>query len=202
MTTKTRNLSQNIKHHDIIYSIIIDDYEELKKLVNSSNVNEIIDDKNKYNALHYAIYANKIDIIDYLLLIGADPYLKNGDRNDAFDMSLKFQSRILFDYIHKKLNQENCDLCIQIDKLEKKIADTNENNDYLQKSMYNLTTKFNIFKNEVFSLKRERILLKDKNDNLEKNILSLQDDNNKLKRDYESLNQSYDGLLTKIKKNK
>ena len=74
-TTITSSASDN-KSRDIIFSISIDDYQGLIRIVTEHNVNQIIDQSGG-TALHYAIRANNDKMIEYLLKLGANPFIKN-----------------------------------------------------------------------------------------------------------------------------
>jgi ankyrin repeat protein len=222
--------------NDIIYSISIDNFEELTKLINKNNVNDIIDNKNGYNALHYAVKFNNNKMIDYLLSIGANPYIKTGSNStftfitqeDAFDLSLKFQSKHIISYELNENKKKNSEFQRTISSLEKKVLNLDTNNKYLINSVDELVLKNNLLKKdnstlkiantnlnklnislnenntklykETSDLKKEVIILKDKNSLLKKEYDTLDTNHKSLKRKYDSLDESYSGLLNKNRK--
>lgn len=222
--------------NDIIYSISIDNFEELTKLINKNNVNDIIDNKNGYNALHYAVKFNNNKMIDYLLSIGANPYIKTGSNSaftfitqeDAFDLSLKFQSKHIISYELNENKKKNSEFQRTVSSLEKKVLNLDTNNKYLINSVDELILKNNLLKKdnsvlkiantnlnksnnslsennirldkENSDLKKEVIILKDKNSLLKKEYDTLDTNHKSLKRKYDSLDESYCGLLNKNRK--
>jgi hypothetical protein len=221
---------------DIIYSLSTDNYEEFTRLVNKNNVNDIIDNKNGYNALHHAIRANNNKMIDYLLSIGADPYIKTGSNSsfsfiiqeDAFDLSLKFQNKHIITYELNENKKKNSELQKTISTLEKKILNLDTNNKYLVNSVDDLIFKNNLLKKDYNSLKTtnlnsnklnnsltaSNLKLDTENKELKKKVSFLDEtlsivkkenetlltNNKSLKRKFDSLEESYCGLLNKTRK--
>jgi ankyrin repeat protein len=218
-----------------LYYISTGNYEEFSKLITESNVNNIIDEKNGYTALHYAVRLNNDKMMEFLLNMGANPYLKTSVNEDTFDLSLKYQTKYVITYQLNDLTETNKELHKTISSINKKINDMNVNNKYLVKSVDDLVTKNNLLKTMSCTMKKEQTELKNKNNiltieknslifsksscelknnNLKKdiellqdNIVSLKKDNEcittdfkSLKRKYDSLDQSYSGLLTKMRK--
>ena len=70
------NFSTTFQNNDILYYISTGNYEEFTKLITEANVNNIIDTKNGYTSLHYAIRLDNEKMMEYLLNMGANPYLK------------------------------------------------------------------------------------------------------------------------------
>ena len=237
MNSRTRTLSQTstIKGSDIIYCMSIDDLKGLKNLVTDSNVDQIIDTKNKFTALHYAIRFNNESMIDYLLSIGANPLLKTIDNQTAFDLSLKYQIKIVYEHEIKDLKLNVSELKGTVSALERKIQHNADNTKYLVKSIDELVIKNNNLKSDLSDVKKENLFLKSKNSSLikensslldsksrletirtenKKELIDLQNENDSLsksvntlnsevktlKRKYDSLDESYNGLLTKIQK--
>ena len=216
----TISISQLNKN--IIYAIAINDLDTVKTLVNSLNVNNIIDEKNKFTPLHIAI--KKSDgsaIINYLLDIGADidnhEKLSNVSKIDSYDLAFDHKKRCVFDYKENKLNKKIDDILIKNDTLITKISDLQEKNNYLDKINYKyserIKTELEPIKLEVVTLK-EQIKLKnddtkritklydEKNDEcigLKRKINIIQDENVHLKQE---ISESENALAVFIKKNK
>ncbi len=210
----TRTFTQTgPKESDIIYCMSIDDLKEFKNLVNNSNVNKIIDTKNRYTALHYAIRFNNGSMIEYLLSIGANPYLKTYDNQDCFDLSMKYQTKDLYNYEIKSLKSINSDYEKKVITLERKIENHETNNKYLVKSIDDLVAKNNKLKDDFSDMKKENLSLKSRNSSLLKENNSLLDNNSRLENirddnkkelislqnENKMLNQNVDNLNTQIK---
>ena len=213
---------------DILYSISTDNYDDLYKLINEANVNNIIDKKNGFTALHYAIKFNNDKMIHLLLSMGADPEMKTLDGQNSFDLSLKYQTKSVINYSLTEKNEINNELKKVIKSLERKNVEVESNNKYLLKSVDEGTYKLNTLKTEINTLKfantglrtencylkkdlntlsSEKISLQKKNTEIteENNILKPENENltsqlKSLKRKYEKLDESYSGLLSKIQK--
>lgn len=232
----TRIVTNQDYSSNIIYSLSTDNYEEFTKLVNKNNVNDIIDNKNGYNALHHAIRNNNNKMIDYLLSIGADPYIKTGsnssfsfiNQEDAFDLSLKFQNKHIITYVLNKDKKNNTELTKTISSLEKKVFNLETNNKYLVNSVDDLIFKNNLLKKDYNSLKTTNLSLNKLNSSLTASNLKLDTENKELKkkvsfldqslsivkkenetlitdnkclkRKYDSISESYCGLLNKTRK--
>ena len=215
MNSRTRTLSQTstIKGSDIIYCMSIDDLKGLKNLVTDSNVNQIIDTKNKYTALHYAIRFNNESMIDYLLSIGANPSLKTIDNQNSFDLSLKYQTKTVYEHEIKDLKLNVSELKGTVSALERKIENSAVNTKYLVKSIDDLVLKNNNLKYDFSEIKKDNLSLKSRNSSLLKENSSLldtksrleniRDDNKKemiyLQNENNTLNKSVDTLNSEIK---
>jgi ankyrin repeat protein len=214
MNSRTRTISQTISNDsNIIYCICINDLRLLKNLVTESNVNQIIDAKNKYTALHYAIRFNNESMIDYLLSIGANPSLKTIDSQTAFDLSLKYQTKTVYEHEIKDLKLNVSELKGTVSALERKIENNTIDTKYLVKSIDDLVAKNNNLKCDFSEIKKENLSLKNRNSLLIKENSSLldtksrleniRDDNKKemiyLQTENKSLNKSVDTLNSEIK---
>ena len=91
---------------NIIVAIVTNNIKKVKELVNKDNVNQIIDMKNRYTSLHYAITLPYNDITQYLLDIGADPKIKQSEGFDAYELSLRSGKKFIFDYYKIKQQME------------------------------------------------------------------------------------------------
>ena len=215
MNSRTRTLSQTstIKGSDVIYCMSIDDLKGLKNLVTESNVNQIIDTKNKYTALHYAIRFNNESMIDYLLSIGANPLLETIDKENAFDLSFKYQIKVVYDYEIKDLKLNISELKGTVSALERKIQNNAIDTKYLVKSIDDLVLKNNNLKCDFSDVKKENLSLKSKNSLLIKENSLLLDSKSRLETirteskkelidlqtENDSLNKSVDTLNSEVK---
>jgi len=134
---------------------------ELKKRLTTSNISNIIDTKLGYRALDFAIKADNKDVIDYFLSLGADPYLFNGARKNAFTMSRDHMSN------HVAMNiLDSKDAIIKgktktITTLEKCIIDLEASKAYMLKSIDTLNANNSKFKKDATDFKSETRYLKD-----------------------------------------
>jgi ankyrin repeat protein len=163
------------KNSEIIYFIVLNDIDNLTNLLTEKNVNNIIDEKNKYTALHYAIQLNNDKIINFLLNIHANPYLKTNDGLDAFDLSLKYQTKVLFNTILKNEKNEKEEVIKTVSNLEKKIATLDINNKYLTKSLDDMILKNDILRKEIITIKNKNNTLVLENNNLQSSKVSLEE---------------------------
>lgn len=182
--TRVAYLSKS-ESSDILYNISIDNLNELKTLITVENVDNIIDTKNGYTALHYAIKLNHDKIIDFLLKMGANPNIKTYDKQDSFDLSLRYQSKSV---ISHEINDKKAtcnSLQNTVTVLERKINNLETNNKYLTKSSDDANHKIGILKDEVSSLKKDNTVLKNnvsrstnENDNLRNSKIKLENEKN------------------------
>lgn len=173
--------SQSQLDNEIIFAIVTCNITNLKRFVTSSNINNIIDKKNKYTALHYAVIIKKNDqIIEYLMSCGANPSIKQDEGKDAIDLSIESNYRFLIDKLLKNKDGELDNLYLKYDKLSYKFKDLEKTNQELSKT------------NEY--------LMKSSNEYVEK-IEYLKDDNINLKRKFDESEKAFTNLLKKTKKN-
>jgi ankyrin repeat protein len=157
---------------NIIVAIVTNNIKKVKELVNKDNVNQIIDMKNRYTSLHYAITLPYNDITQYLLDIGADPKIKQSEGFDAYELSLRSGKKFIFDYYKIKQQMEIKNLEFENTGLKRKVADLNNTIQYLDKSI-------DSYNNKISTLKTE---------------------NNKLKRDLDDAEKAFENLVKKQKK--
>lgn len=157
------SITKENNNHDIMYAIITRNLQNTKKLINESNINNIIDNVNGYTALHHAVRIKENDsIIKYLLSIGANPKIKNTDKKDSIDLSIEANYRLLIDELFKDKEHEldnflnKYDLIIYNFKdLEKKNKDLVDENNYLKKSSDQYVERIETLKSENTTLKRK-----------------------------------------------
>jgi ankyrin repeat protein len=172
-------LYTTIIDNDILVAIVTNNFQKVKDLINRQNINKIIDNKNNYTALHYAVTLPNNDITKYLLEMGADPMLKQNEGYDCYELSLRSGKKYIFDYFKNKqtgiienLETDNAKLTIKIDDLRR-------TNEYLNKSIDELNQKI-VISNRTIESKNKEI--------------------NKLKRDLEESESAFENLLKKSKK--
>lgn len=154
---------------DIIYAIVTCNITNLRRLVNSSNVNNIIDKKNKYTALHHAVRIKKNDqIIEYLMSCGANPSITQDDGKDAIDLSIDANYRFLIDKLLKEKDKELENLYLKYDNLGYKFKDLEKTNRDLLKNNEYLINSTIEYDEKIESLKIENLNLKRKFDESEK----------------------------------
>ena len=186
-TSKQFDSFQTKKESDIIYSIATDDLEALRNLLSEKNVNDVIDSKNNYYALHYAIKFNNDKMIDYLLSIGANPYLKTTENLDAFDIALKYQNKSIFNFSFKEKDIKIDDLKQNISSLDRKISTLSINNKYLTKSVDDFILRTDILKKEANSLKNKNESLIIENNTLQASKCSLEEKYNNSCKKFDNL---------------
>ena len=64
----TRISVTTLKQHEanVIFALSTDNYDELRRLINEANINNVIDIKNGYTAIHYAIELDRFEYLSYL----------------------------------------------------------------------------------------------------------------------------------------
>ena len=222
-TSTKKNVSTNTNENNKLISILNHNYEYIYENINETNVNNIIDNKNGYNAFHLSLILDDKILIDYFLKINADPYIETSDKKNVFEFSTREQIIYILNFKMNKLKEElenSNEINIDINKKLK----NKSNNVYLIKALDDFTLKNCILKNQINELKKENLnlvknnneLLNDKRDNirLKKEIHLLKNENleykNKseyqlkeftsLKRSNEELEDSFSNILKKMKK--
>lgn len=193
---KLNYVSKTSRNADIIYYISTDNFQELTKIINEANVNEVVDTKNGYTALHYASKTDNTRMIEYLLRMGANPYLTTNDNKNSFDITLKHQNKVAFVYELNEVKSTNSILKQDISALEKKYSTIDNNNKYLIKSIDDLVVKNDKLKKEITDVKQVNEELKGVRDE----IIVVKNDNERLKRKYSSLEESFNGVLKTLRK--
>ena len=186
-TTTTTNDS-------IIFSIVTDNINELKKYVTDSNVNKIIDNKNGFTALHYAIKHGNKEIITFLMTLNPNTELKTLNGDDIYDLSLKYHNRIIFDIINKKKDD-------RINSLEKDVFRLNDDNKYkdtrityLTKSIDQTYAKNQDLNKKVIDSEKEIKDLKKKNENMSLELNNTQLDVLSNKRKFQDMDRKITNL--------
>lgn len=181
--SSTRTSQSGVRNsidNDIMFAVLTSNLQEVRRLVNSSNSNNIIDTTNNYTALHHAVRIRGNDkIIEYLLSIGANPSLKQTEGKDAIDLSIEANYRFLID---KMINKNEAELD-------------------------EIYTKFDSVNHEYKNIKRKNDELVEENNYLKKSqsqyiekIEELRVENSGLKRKYDDSEKAFANLLKKVKK--
>ncbi len=179
-STRTSTVTATNTHNDsVIFAIVTGNLNEVKRLVNISNINNVIDTKNRYTALHYAVKLPNNEIVEYLMNCGANTSIKQNEGKDAIDLSIEANKRFLVDRVIKDATKE---------------ADA-------------LFTKYDDINYKSKSLERENKQLKETNQYLEKvsaqhveKIEQLKKENTNVKRKLEESETAFSNLLKKTKK--
>lgn len=168
--TRTSTILDNTDN--IIVAIVTNNLIKVKELVNKDNVNKIIDTKNKYTSLHYAVTLPNNDITQYLLDIGADPKIKQNEGFDSYELALRSCKKFIFDYY--KIKQQLSIKTLENDNtnLKKRNLVLNNTIEFLDKSLDGYNNK----------------------------IIGLTNENTKLKRDLDDAERAFENVLKKQKK--
>lgn len=147
---------------EIIFAIVTGNLREVTRLVNSTNINNVIDNKNRYTALHYAVKLPNNDIVEYLMNCGADPNIKQNEGKDSIDLSIEANKRFLINKVMAKNERELDDVYNKLDEskhtmrtLERKNKELTEANTYLEKVNGEFGKKIEELKEENKSVKRK-----------------------------------------------
>ena len=211
-TTSTANrvntLSNTTQSTNVIYAIALDDLDTVKQLVNSSNVNNVVDQKNGFTALHIAISKSSgSDIVKYLLSVGANADVKTKSNLDSYEMAFDHKKRCVFDHaVEQKQNTIDA-LLVKNDTLNNKVADLTEKNSYLTKSneQYGLKLRTEVAQAKASTGEVSRITkLYDEKSNecntLKRKVGELTEENTKLRKDLSDAESALTNVLKKHKK--
>jgi ankyrin repeat protein len=163
-TTSTRtNSSRNSSNNEIMFAVLTSNLQEVRRLVNVSNANDIVDTTNNYTALHHAVRIRGNNaVIEYLMSIGANPKLKQGEGKDCIDLAIEANYRYLIDKLLKEKDVELDKIYDKFDtinyeykNLQAKNAVLVEENEYLKKSSSQYVEKIETLKTENAGLKRK-----------------------------------------------
>ena len=174
------------RSENLITYIVTNNYNKVKELITSTNVNNIIDNTNKMTALHYSLQVPDSKITNFLLDMGADARIKNSSGQDSYQLALDLHRKCIYEYEIKNLKKKITDL-ESINRDINNILDNKiESIDYLTKSIDN-------YREKIKNLEREIILM-------ESDIHQLKEMNNRLKRKNEELSDSVEGLINSKRK--
>ena len=180
-TRSSQTSIRNNVRNEIMFAILTSNLQEVRRLINSTNSNDIIDNINGYTALHHAVRIRGNDnIIEYLMSVGANPRLKQNENKDAIDLSIESNYRFLID---KLLNKNESELNKIYDKLD------------------NTNFEFKNLKRKNEELVEENTYLKKSSSQYVEKIDKLKSENDNLIIKYENSEKAFANLLKKTKKN-
>jgi len=165
--TKTDDTPSN---HSVIFAIVTNDINTVKKLVSRFNIDSILDQETGFTALQYAIASPNIsnEIIKFLLQLGSDPKKLIGKQNiDSFDLAIRYNKKYLFEYFNNIQYEKIDSLNHEVIKLADKIDSLKETNAYLNSSVISYNTKIEKLNNEIKQKDSQISTLKRKNDESE-----------------------------------
>ena len=187
-------------YNDIIVVILTNNLQKLKLLLNKNNVNNVIDNKNNYTALHYAVVLPNDNITKFILELGADPKIKQNEGYDAFELSLRSGKKFIFKYFEEQQQ-------IKIDKLKTDNIKLETDNIKLKTDNIKLALNIGKLKTDNLNLETDNLKLGVKiddykiiNDSLHKVIDSKDNEINRFKRDLDESEKAFTNLLKKNKK--
>lgn len=186
--------STNSIYDDILYGIVTNKLKLVQTLVNSSNVNDIIDSTNNYTSLHYAVKTKQnSDIVEYLMKCGANPKIKQNEGKNAIDLAIEFNYKYLIERIINEKDNELDKLYIKYDDLYYKAKNLERTNKELE--------------NTNIELRNINIELRNTNENLIKSanqyiekIDSLEVEKSNWKRKFDESDKEFANFLKKNKK--
>lgn len=187
---QTHELSRS---KELLYLIAINDLESIKKqkLVTSTNVNTAIESSSKSPALHYALNHSDGKITQYLLELGADPYILNSNDKNALDISVDLHRKCVYTHVLKKRDGFINDLTDETVHLKKKLKLETNLKESLQSSVDDYRKKISDLEKSNQTLKYSTLDLADETVQLKKK-LELETDSKKY------LQRSVDDYKTKI----
>ncbi len=118
---------------EIIFAIVTGNLREVTRLVNTSNVNNVIDVKNRYTALHYAVKLPNNEIVEYLMNCGSDPSIKQNEGKDSIDLSIEANKRFLINKVINKNEKELDDVYNKLDENKHNIRTLTKKNKELRR---------------------------------------------------------------------
>lgn len=203
--SSTKIEQENI-NNDILYNIVTNNFERITQLVTVNNINNIIDTKNDYTALHYAIVLNNNKLLEFLLnlnpkflrlksetsgsLITITP-IDLSDELNIYNFALKHQNMYIFDYILKQKSDKIASLNKNIVSSTDKINDIESNNKYLLSNVDKSNILIKQLRQDITDLKMDLSYTKS---------LLINSDNayNKTKKEFDDMRNHYDKLRVDI----
>ena len=176
-TTKTNtstNSNRNSSTNDIMFAVLTSNFQEVIRLVNSSNVNDIIDTINNYTSLHHAVrIKGNNSIIEYLMSIGGDPKIKQSEGKDCIDLAIEANYRYLIDKLLKEKDVELHKIYDKFDTINYEYKNLQTANDVLIEENEYLKKSSSLYVEKIKLLKTENVELKRKFDESEKSFANL-----------------------------
>jgi len=185
-SASTTTITAN-KNDTIIFYTVTGNLSEIKKKINTTNANSVIDMKNGYTILHYAVGLENTDIIKYILDCGGDTKIKTKQGKDSYELANEKNRVFIHSYYITKKEDENYKLRSANDELKYKVKTLEDKIEYGNKSSDGFNLKIN-------KLTEENTTLKRKVDECAKRI-------NKLEKDLDESTTAFTNLLKKQRKN-
>jgi predicted RNase H-like nuclease (RuvC/YqgF family) len=174
------------QNDSIIFYTVTGNLNEIKKKINRTNVNSVIDTKNKYTILHYAVGLQNTEVIKYILECGGDPEIVTKDGKDSFELATDKNKMLIHNFFLDKKENEIYKLKSTNDDLKYKINNLESSLEYTKKSSENYNLKIDKLNTENNSLKR-------KLDDTTQKVY-------KLEKDLDETKNAFNNLLKKQKK--
>ena len=208
-SSSTVSNDSRTNNDSIIFAIVTNNITEFKRLITRDNVNRIIDTKNRYTALHYAIQMRNEEMIRYLSQFDAEPTIKNNEGQDAFDMSIRYQIRTLIDAEFQEKNNTIKTQQQTINSTKDKVVLLEKQVVFLESTISKVSKERDVFKSENSGIKTENVelkknnaILKQSNTELDSKYKEADASRNQLKRKVEELDKMIDTLIGTGKKSK
>ncbi len=163
VTSITSVLNQE-KKNKILFAVVTGNINQLKEAINSTNINTVIDDVNKYTALHYAVKLKFNDITKYLLDTGANPYITQSENKNCFELATDSHTSYIFDYYKLKSEQEISKLKLEVTNLNYEINNLKDSNSFLNTTIDNYKNKVTRLNSIIEEKNKEVVDLKRKKD--------------------------------------
>jgi ankyrin repeat protein len=195
-TRRTVTTMQNINSDNVIVAIVTNNLTQVRSLINRTNVNNVIDDKNGYTAIHYAVTLPNNDITEYILECGANPLITEFEGYDAYELSLRSGKKFIFDYYKKKQQKRISDLETENDSLKIKIDDLRRREDYYARTIDDYNKKLE----KINRFESENKILANALGKKTAECNELKTENARLKRNLEESETAFSNLLKKQKK--
>ena len=204
--SNTSTINSRSQSNDIICAIATDDLDRVKCLIKSNNVNDIIDEKNGFTALHIAITKSfGPDIVKYLLSIGANTSIETRLNKNSYDLAFDDKKRILFAHASQQKEYKIKELSVKNNTLNANITDLNERNNFLIKSNENYSERLKTLHIKISNEEASKFtkLYDEKSNecnNLKRKVEDLTEKNTKLKRNLDEAENAISQLSKKSKK--
>jgi ankyrin repeat protein len=120
----------------------MDNLDELKKNINSNNINNVINDIDKNTALHFAVQMKRIPIIKFLLNLNANQNIKNANNQTPIEISDSAPIRkVLYDCEMSKLQLELDVAYSKIDDLKQQLTTEKTKTEFISSNLSKLQTQ-------------------------------------------------------------
>jgi len=177
-----------------VFNIVTGQNEAVKKMFNTNNIDTVIDKKNGFTGLHYAIQVGNTEIINHFMELSANTFIKTLSGANAFDLSMTYHQKIIFDVTIKKKDETIVSLNKNIRELREDLGNSNNQNTYLTKTVDAANTKITVLKNQLDFDNRNNESLRKERDTLSLNLRDLKGDHDSIKKKYIAAKDEVDNL--------